>query len=59
VSGRKETIDMQVDVYTIFTRYKLLQNAVWYAALVVSVSGESSVRSVVVHEYDNGDTKGS
>jgi len=55
MSGRKETTDMQVDVYTVFTRYKLLQNVVWYAALVVSMSGESSVmRSVVLHEYDNG-----
>jgi len=46
---------MQVEVYTIFTCYKLLQNVVWYAALVVSVSRESSImRSMVVREYDNG-----
>jgi len=45
---------MQVAVYTIFTRYKMLQNVIWYAALVVSVSDESVMRNVIVREYDNG-----
>jgi len=46
---------VQVEVCTIFTRYKVLQNVRWYAALVVSVPGESAVmRHVVVREYDNG-----